>query len=338
VRAERLLRIMFLLRAHGRLTARDLATRLEVSTRTVARDLTSLSVAGVPVYAERGRGGGWVLAPDYRTRLDGLTPAESMAVFLGPAGHVLADLGLRAAADSAYTKLLTTVPAHARRQAEHARDRILVDHTGWHPSNASRDHLDVLQAALWSNRRLRLRYRDRDRDRTVEPLGLVAKGNHWYLVAAAGAEGTGGGEPRTYRVSRIEHATMTGEEFIRPTGFDLAAYWDRSRERYLASLRDYPVVLWVRDTARHRLALAPNAEIKEVVTGPGGWSRVRARFEKAYETRAFLLGLAGDVVIVAPAELRDAMITAARTLLGQHPGEPGSASRPADNGIPCENG
>lgn len=320
MRAERLLRLMFLLRAHGRTTARDLATRLGVSTRTVQRDLDALSLAGVPVYAERGRGGGWVLASDYRTRLDGLTPAESIAVFLGTAGHVLVDLGLAADAASGYAKLLAAVPAHARRDAEHARSRILVDHTGWQGQEEGHDWLAILQHAVWHDRRVRIRYAGHQR--TVEPLGLVAKAHSWYLVAARS-----GGQLRTYRVSRVSWAELTGDGFTRPPGFDLSAYWERARERYFAGLRDYPVRLRVRRRVAHRLWWAPNVAIERVSETGDGWCEVSATFEKAYETRVFLLGLAGDVVVLEPAELRHAMTVAARDLLAQHSESPRRADR-----------
>jgi predicted DNA-binding transcriptional regulator YafY len=310
MRAERLLRLMFLLRAHGKLTTRTLATRLGVSTRTVQRDLDALSLAGVPVYAERGRGGGWSLAADYRTRLDGLTPAETMAVFVGTAGRVVADLGLAADAESGFDKLLATVPDHARRQAEYARTRVLVDHTGWLPVGDAPARLGMLQEALWQDQRVRITYRGHDR--TVAPLGLVAKGDRWYLVASRQD-----GEIRTYLVSRVAHAEPTGQRFTRPPGFDLATYWRESNERFFASLRDYPVRLRVRTSMVHRLSWAPNAAVERVVDLGDGWSEVSATFEKAYETRAWLLGLAGDLVVLAPAELREAVTAAARALLAQ---------------------
>ena len=124
MRAERLLRILLLLQGYESLTAGELARRLEVSARTIQRDLDSLSLAGVPVYASRGRSGGWTLARDYRTRLNGLTPAEAMTVFVGTTAHVLADLGLYAAADGAFAKLLSALPANARKDAEYARARV----------------------------------------------------------------------------------------------------------------------------------------------------------------------------------------------------------------------
>lgn len=331
MRAERLLRLMFLLKGHGKLTAGQLAARLGVSTRTVQRDLDALSVAGVPVYAERGRNGGWSLAADYRTRLDGLTPVETLAMFVGTAGRVLADLGLSAAADRGFAKLLSTLPRHARQDAEYARTRVLVDSTGWRTAPTDTPPwLDVLRRALWADQRVRVRYDGRDR--TLAPLGLVVKGDRWYLVAARED-----GQVRTYRVSRIVHAEPTGEGFTRPGGFDLAGYWEESQQRYFAILRDYPVRLWVRNEAMHRLSWAPNAAVDTVVDLGDGWSEVTATFEKTHETKAWLLGMAGDVVVREPTELREAMVAAALALVAQHAIAPASrrpASRtPADRAL-----
>lgn len=175
MRAERLVQTVLLLQTHGRLTAGELARRLEVSARTVQRDLDALSAAGFPVYADRGRGGGWSLAADYRTRLTGLSPAETAALFVASTAHVLADLGLDAAAGTAEVKLLATVPAHARRQADLARERVLVDHADWMETREPSPWLPVLRQAVWRDTRLRLTYGSAPDAVDVEPLGLVAK-------------------------------------------------------------------------------------------------------------------------------------------------------------------
>ncbi|RIQ21160.1 helix-turn-helix transcriptional regulator [Jiangella rhizosphaerae] len=324
MRAERLVQIVLLLQTHGRLTAGELARRLEVSARTVQRDLDALSVAGFPVYADRGRGGGWSLAADYRTRLTGLSPAETAALFVASTAHVLADLGLDAAAGSAEAKLLATVPAHARRQADLARERVLVDHADWMERRELSPWLPVLRRAVWDDTRVRLAYGSAPDAVVVEPLGLVAKKWSWYLVAR-----TMTGEFRTYRVERIVRADATGERFERPAGFDLAEHWQRSSDRYFAELRRYPVRLRVRGYAGVRLRWARNAVI-ESRTPPDddGWSEVAMTFESAHETRSHLLGLAGDVVVLEPAELRDDMRRAARAFLDQNDTD-SAATRPA---------
>lgn len=310
MRAERLLKILLLLQARGQLSARGLARELEVSVRTIQRDLDSLSLAGVPVYANRGRSGGWTLAPDYRTRLNGLTPAEARTLFVDTTAHIRTDLGLDSAATSAFAKLLSAVPAHARADAERARQRILVDGANWQGAGAATEWLAVVQDALWQDVLVRIEYGSKPTAFAVAPLGLVAKKYHWYLVAARED-----GAIRTYRVSRIRHATRTDESFDRPPDFELSTYWEQSAAAFFAGLRDYPVRLRVRDRALSRLSWAPNAVIEEVTAGPDGWSDVRMTCEKEHEAKAYFLGLAGDIVILEPIELRAAVTEAAAALL-----------------------
>jgi predicted DNA-binding transcriptional regulator YafY len=219
VRADRLLSILLLLQAHGRLSAGDLAERLEVSRRTVCRDLDALSSAGVPVVTDRGPKGGAYLLGGYRTDLTGLTEPELEALLAFGGQGPAADLGLGAQLDQASRKLAVAAgPSRVGRLQE----RVLVDGERWFRTAPVPPHLAHVQDALWSDRRLRLRYRrrlDRVVERTVEPYGLVCKAGTWYLLAGVG------GEPRVYRVSRIEDAQLTEEAFERPAGFDLRAAW-----------------------------------------------------------------------------------------------------------------
>src|SRR5689334_16595189 len=186
MRADRLLSIMLLLQVHRRITARELARRLEVSERTIHRDMDALGAAGIPIYAERGVGGGWALAEAYQTNLTGLNEAEIQALFLATPPQLLADLGLRQAADAALIKLLAALPAISRRDAEFARQRIHVDGAGWLRAREAVPFLAAIQEALWQDRKLRLTYQRADDttvERLVDPLGLVAKSSVWYLVA-----------------------------------------------------------------------------------------------------------------------------------------------------------
>ena len=219
MRADRLLSILLLLQAHGRLSAGALADRLEVSRRTVCRDLDALGAAGVPVVTDRGPNGGAYLLGGYRTDLTGLTEPELEALLAFGGQGPAADLGLGVELDQASRKLAVAAgPSRAGRLQE----RILVDGDRWFRTASVPPHLARVQDALWSDRRLRLRYRrglDRVVDRTVEPYGLVCKAGTWYLLAGVG------GQPRVYRVSRIEDAELTEEGFERPAGFDLRAAW-----------------------------------------------------------------------------------------------------------------
>jgi predicted DNA-binding transcriptional regulator YafY len=307
------LRLVLLLQANGQLTARELASRLEVSTRTIQRDLDSLSVSGVPVYSTRGRGGGWTLARDYKVNLGGLTPAEATGVFVGRNLQMLTDLGLKDATDTALMKLLAALPAHSRQDAEHARQRVYVDHTDWKGVDAeSAEFLDVLHHGLWNEYRIRLTYGSRADAFEVAPLGLVAKHRTWYLVALRD------GDVRTYKVSRITGAEATDTGFERPKDFDLPTYWHESWRRYLKQRRVYRVRLLVRPGAVHRLTWAPNIELTSVADPVDGWSDVAMRFENAVEAEMFLLGMGADAIVLEPAELRTSIRAAAAETARQH--------------------
>src|SRR5688572_5957499 len=200
MRADRLISIVLLLQANGRLTAENLARRLEVSQRTILRDMDALSSAGVSVIAERGTGGGWRLIDGYETKLTGLTPAEIRSLFLARPPALLAELGIKEAADAAWLKLRAALPVGVREQAEFVRQRLLIDSRNWRDAAESLTSLPVILESLWVARRLKFQYVKSDgesSDREVDRLGLVARANNWYLVAARGDE------RRTYRVSRI---------------------------------------------------------------------------------------------------------------------------------------
>ncbi len=219
MRADRLLSLLLLLQAHGRLSAGRLAEKLEVSRRTVYRDLDALSGAGVPVVVDRGPRGGAYLLGGYRTDLTGLTEVELEALLAFGGQGPAADLGLGAQLDQASRKLAV---AAGPNRAGRLQERVLVDGDRWFRSGRVPPHLSRIQDALWSDRRLRLRYRrgmERVVERTVDPLGLVCKAGTWYLLAGVG------GEPRVYRASRIEDTALTEETFERPAGFDLRAVW-----------------------------------------------------------------------------------------------------------------
>src|ERR1041385_6689413 len=202
------------------MTSRDLAARLEVSERTIHRDMEALSGAGIPVTAARGSGGGWSLLGDYRTSLTGLNEAEVQSLFLTKPAKLLADLHLDKAADGAQLKLLASLPSTFRAGAERARQRIHVDVSGWSRREEAVPFLPILQEALWLERKLHISY-ERGPDceavqRLIAPFGLVAKGSPWYLVGAVD------GHVRSYRVSRITHAEVLNEQADIPADFDLA--------------------------------------------------------------------------------------------------------------------
>src|SRR6266568_6387379 len=185
MRADRLLSILMLLQTKGRMTAHDLASQLEVSERTIYRDLDALSTAGIPVYTERGPGGGCSLVDGYQTRLTGLTEAEIRALFLFNMAAPLAELGLGKALDDALLKLEAALPADSRAKAEKVRQGFHLDTTWWyHPADTS-SCLQTIQDALWQDHRLCLVYRENDgtwNEYRLDPYGLVSKASIWYLI------------------------------------------------------------------------------------------------------------------------------------------------------------
>ncbi|GAA1129065.1 YafY family protein [Kribbella jejuensis] len=319
MRAERLLRLLLHLQTRGQTTVDQLSQAMDVSPRTIQRDLEVLSLAGVPVYSIRGRGGGWALLPGYRTRLTGLTPSEVMSVFVGATAHVLADLGLDASSEQAVSKLIAALPENTRREAEYARQRVLIDHAGWDDRRETPHWLDLCRQAVWEERRLAITYSEPpdpapctpDAGRgpfAVSPLGLVAKARTWYLVAARTD-----GRLRTYRLSRLTSAELTTDPFTRPRDFDLATYWAQSQREFHASRPSYPIVLKVRDHAVRRFR-----PIEPMVPAGDGWWILHADLENPHEARAAVLAQAGAAQVLAPPELIALIHEAAIQLANQH--------------------
>jgi predicted DNA-binding transcriptional regulator YafY len=315
MRADRLLSILMLLQAHRRMTAGELARRLEVSERTIHRDMGALSGAGVPVMAERGSGGGWGLLDGYQTRLTGLNAAEIQTLFLTRPPQALADLGLRKAGEAALIKLFAALPSWAAQGAEQARQRLHVDAAGWHRPDDASPYLPVLQDAIWRERRLAFAYPRGDGTapaRIVDPLGLVAKGSVWYLVAAVED-----GALRTYRVSRMRDAHALDAGCVRPAGFDLAAYWEHSQAEFIANLPRFDATLRVAPDALDQLRAGGRYTRVERVDPPDadGWHPVAMRFEEEHNAAEFVVGFGARVEVVAPATLRASVIELARSVV-----------------------
>ena len=238
MKADRLVSVLLLLQAQGKVSGRTLAERLEVSPRTVHRDMEALSAAGVPVFAMRGAQGGWLLEPGWRTTVPALDDAELDALLMAQPRSA-GDPRLAASAERALAKLMAALPPALRDRAASIRQRVHVDATGWRGASENLSMLPIVQDAVWRDRVLTIRYQHTGREqvqRTIEPLGLVAKGSTWYVVA-----NTDKGM-RTFRVSRIVDAVLTGGTFARPRRFDLARYWRSSTEEF-ARRRRYSVTL-----------------------------------------------------------------------------------------------
>src|SRR3984885_9575007 len=228
--ASRLLSILMLLQTRGRMSATALAAQFEVSVRTIYRDIDQLSAAGVPVFADRSRSGGFQLLDGYRTKLTGLTQSEAETLFLAGLPGPAAELGLADILATARLKLLSALPASVQPGAERIASRIYLDPAGWFRAADPQPSLQTIARAVWSGHYLRSRYRPageaQARARLLGPLGLVLKGGVWYLVAQSGKS------VRTYRVANVESAEIADQAFERPRKFDLAAHWEKSSREY----------------------------------------------------------------------------------------------------------
>ncbi|HEY9338569.1 WYL domain-containing protein [Kribbella sp. NPDC050459] len=322
MRADRLLQIILLLQRHERLSARELAERLEVSTRTVMRDMEALSAAGVPVYSERGRNGGCVLLPGYRADVSELTPREAQALFAWSGRAALSEeLGLRDALHSAMGKLSATLPAELQGDADALSGAIVVDRRRWFADTEDTGALPVLRQAVVTRRRVRLRYASASegvQQRTVDPWGLVEQAGRWYLVAAHR------GAARMYRVSRVEQADVLEEAAERPEGLDVRAEWERLRsglERQLPVGADVLVrvrpdrVEMVRRIATPMLV---KGEAARDVPADDEWPRLRMHFRVREAACGVLLGFAGDVEVLEPAGIRARMLELAKAAVATY--------------------
>jgi len=303
MRADRLLSALLLLQAHGRLTGRELARRLEVSARTVHRDMEALSAAGVPVFALRGARGGWQLDEDWRTRVPGLDESELRALLMAQP-RVIGDVRLARAAERALEKLMAALPVSLRAQAASIRQRLYVDTTGWRGTNENLAMMPIVQDAVTRDRKLAIRYwrAGRERvERAVDPLGLVAKGSAWYLVAH-----TPGGF-RTYRVSRIEEAKLLDRPCERPPDFDLAAYWKSSTKEFQDGWPRYEATLRLEPRTAKWVTMWRIAYPVEQVAEPdsAGWATLRVQFDHEDEACFVVLGLGPRADVIEPARLRD---------------------------------
>jgi len=314
MRSDRLLSILLHLQVNRRVKARELAAHFEISERTVLRDLEALSAAGVPIYAVRGNGGGWELLEEYRTNLTGLNVTEIQALFLQTPTRLLNDLGLQQASTTAFTKLLAALPTLQRHEAEYVRQRIHIDGAGWHEFEEKAPAFPMIQQALWLERKVQLCYQRNDDvvvERVVDPLGLVAKGRVWYLVASVD------GEIRTYRVSRVQQAQMTDQACVRPPHFDLATYWGQSTANFKATLPQYLATVRVAPEIVSRLHNPARYArvLRAYPPAAQGWIQLDMQLDVEENAVEYLLGFGPLVEVLEPPELREKIIALAKSIV-----------------------
>ncbi|MFC0434664.1 YafY family protein [Kutzneria buriramensis] len=320
MRASRLLSTLLLLQTRGRMTAQELADELEVSVRTVYRDIESLSVAGVPVYADRGPTGGYQLLDGYRTRLTGLTTDEADSLFLAGMPGPAAELGLGTVVATAELKMLAALPPDLRARASRIRERFHLDAPGWLREADEVPFLAEIADSVWNERMVEIRYRrwktPREVTRRLAPLGVVLKAGTWYLVGLAGDE------PRTFRVSNVLGVQALDERFDRPADFDLAAYWQEWADQFEVRIRG----------ERTRVRLSPEGvralpyfmgrsvadQVMPTLSEPDadGWMEAVVPVETLRHAHAEFLRLGAEVEVLEPAELREMVASTVGRLTG----------------------
>ncbi len=310
MKSGRLLAMLLLLQARGRMSAREISDELEVSQRTIYRDLDALSAAGVPVHAERGVSGGIVLADGYRRALTQFNEDEIRALFIA-GDSLLADVGIEDRRPHALEKLAGALPHAQRRAAEIMRGRIYLDHRRWKQLAQPREYLATLRVAIWEDRRVTLRYRDQNRkvsERVIDPLGLVAKAGIWYLVARYGAD------MRTFRAERILGVDELDERFTRPDGFDLVEYWREWTAKFEDSLPAYPVIIRVASDALEEVTGYWETHVLDQAQRSAK-SLVKVQFSGEGVAIHQIVAWGRKVEVVEPHELRAKVLSCAREVI-----------------------
>lgn len=312
MRAARLINLILLLQARGAMTASELARELEVSERTVYRDVLALSEAGVPVYGEQGRAGGYRLVGGYRTRLTGLSRAEAEALFLAGLPGPARDMGLDEPVRAARRKVLAALPPQLRDASERAGQRFHLDAPGWFADDEPPPLLAGLARAVWQDLVVSLRYRrDDEVVRTVEPYGLVLKNGGWYLV------GRVGGELRTYRVDRVLEVTPTGATFARDPAFVLPEFWSERAAEFVRGMLRETITVRLSPAGRRLLRFVSEpVAVREADAAagdpePDGWVTTRLPVESLDVAYSYVLRLGPEAEVVEPAGLRARLAAAA---------------------------
>ncbi|MFJ2947039.1 helix-turn-helix transcriptional regulator [Streptomyces sp. NPDC087226] len=316
MRAARLIKMVLLLQSRPSMTAAELASELEVSERTVTRDAQALSEAGVPVYADRGRIGGYRLIGGYRTRLTGLARGEAEALFLSGVPVALREMGLEDAASAARLKVSAALSPSLRDAPRTAAQRFHLDAPGWFREAVTPEWLPVLAGAVWGDLRVVARYRRGAGsgagagsgvvERELEPYGLVLKAGVWYLCARV----RGGGGFRVYRVDRFTGVAVGGEGFEREASFDLPGFWEERAEGFARSLLRASVVLRLSEEGVRRLVhVVDPVAARETLAGAEadgeGWVRAVLGVESEEVAFTQLTALGAEVEVMAPVSLRE---------------------------------
>ncbi|HEX2620680.1 MAG TPA: YafY family protein [Phototrophicaceae bacterium] len=316
MRADRLLNILMLLQARRKLTAKTLAEETGVSRRTILRDIEALSIAGIPIYAEGGRGGGISLDEHYQVALSGVKAADIRTLFISGFPSLLNDVGLNQKAEQSLLQLFAALPSPHQQAVQQIRQRLHIDPVWWIQEEEPLPFWETLQRAVFDDLCVSVSYEHRNGERVerlVEPYGLVTKAGVWYLVVRREDEF------RTYRVARLHDVRLTLTHFQRQPDFDLASYWQEHVRLAQASFAQYRFTLQLTGQGLEFLkAYRPgNSEIIEEVE-EAGWITIQVGMPSLDSAKMLVFGLGREVVILEPDELREAITAAAHEFLAQN--------------------
>jgi predicted DNA-binding transcriptional regulator YafY len=315
MRADRLLSIILLLQTNGKMTSRTLADELGVSQRTIWRDVEALSLAGVPIYAEGGHGGGIALDEGYRTSLTGLKESEALTLFVSSNAKTLEAVGLDEAAERSLLKLLAALPSAHQPAVAHMRQRLLIDPDWWWQDENPLPFWETLQQAVYMDRQIEAvyeTYHGATIRRVLEPYSLIAKSSVWYLVAHHGD-----GEFRTYRVSRFREIIPLHVPFQRREDFDLPTYWQEHQKLYPQNFTSYRFTLRLHQNRLSFVSgLVPGRY--QITAQEEDWLVVEFQLESMDMAKMLVFGLGTQAFVIEPEALREVVVEDARLLIQQH--------------------
>jgi len=311
MRADRLIQIIMLLQTRGKMTTQTLADELDVSRRTILRDIDALSLSGIPIYSDSGHGGGVALDEHYRSRLTGLKELEALTLFITDSSRPMGELGLSDAASSSFLKLLATLPTQHRASVDVMRQRILIDPDWWFHETLPSELWDDLYQAVFDNQQIQILYETHQGDlnqRILEPYSLISKSSNWYLIARRHDD------YRIYRVSRIHQLDRLNEHFERLHDFDLQSFWREQSQSFTQHLDDYHMTIQVN---RERLVfirtLLPGRT--HIIAESGQWVTLDIKVMSSTFARMLLFELGRDAIILEPTELKAELMQQAQQIV-----------------------
>lgn len=299
MRADRLISILMLLQMHKKLTASELSKKLEVSVRTIYRDIDILSGIGVPIIADKGINGGIKLLGDYKTSLTGINKKELFSLLIPTGDKIFEDLGIEDLKYSTMLKILGNSSHNQIEELENIQNYIYIDMYTWNEPNISLDIdiLSILQNAVWNSKSLKLLYRkiDETKEIVINPLGLVCKRGVWYLVAADNEI------IKTYKVTSIESALLMNDTFVRPYDFNLKIYWKNSTNNFKNLIPKYTFAFKVSPSILNHIKERPFITISETIFRENE-IYLNIKFDSVLQGIEFAFGYGKDIEIIEPIE------------------------------------